>query len=181
MTTLYVFVAGPNDSGKTKFLYSLGIPEGFMRDEATGIEFRRFTIDQDLEVEIFCALDASRFDHLMDIQQRDLLGYIVLVDSTAPDTWDLARVIIENCRGYARMPMVIAANKQDLSGAHKPEQIGGWLGLDGMTTVCGASVIDPTSARNVFLQLLYAVKHEIERLDTLIAELEKLTAQGNAL
>ena len=42
----------------------------------------------------------------------------------------------------------------------------------------GCAAVDPPSARNVFLQLLYAVSSEIERLDALIAKIEELTAEA---
>ncbi len=178
MATLYVFVTGPQDSGKSEFLRALGDPADWWEDEQEGLEFRHLVIDDTLEVYLFCAVDSARFDHLMEIPQRDLLGYIVLVDSTNPDSWGEARVIIANCRGYARLPMIIAANKQDVPGAYTAEQVGGSIGMDSMMQVCPCSAIDPASARNVFLQLLYTVQHEIDRLDTLILEIEQMMAEN---
>jgi signal recognition particle receptor subunit beta len=178
MATLYAFVTGPSGSGKSQLLYSLGDPEAWWQDEETGLEHRHVVVDDTLDVDLMCAVDAARFDQLLQIPQRDLLGYIVMIDSTDPDTWDEARIMIANCRGYARLPMVVAANKKDLPGAYTPEQLGAWLGMDRMMQVCSCNATDPQSARNVFLQLLYAVNQEFDRLDALIAELEKLSAQS---
>ena len=43
-----------------------------------------------------------------------------------------------------------------------------------MMRVCPVVAINPDSARNVVLQLPYSVEHEIERLDALIAAIERL-------
>ncbi len=178
MTTLYVFVTGPNGSGKTQFLRSLGAPDGFWLDDEEGLEYRRLEVDATLEVYLFCAVDASRFDHLLQIPQRDLLGHVVMVDSTDPDTWSEARVMIANCRGYALLPTLIAANKQDLPGASPAEQVGAWIGMGSMMKVHPCVATDTESVRNLFLQLLYSVNSEIDRLDALIKEIERLAAES---
>ncbi len=178
MSLLYVYVTGPDGSGKTQLLTSLGSPDTLLVDEEAGIEYRQFTVDETLELCVLCAKDASRFDQLLQVAQRDLLGYILMVDSTDFDSWSMARVMMANCRGYALLPTIIAANKQDLPGAYTPEQVGAWIGMESMMGVQGCVAADPPSARNVFLQLLYAVSHEIERLDELIAQIEELTAEA---
>ncbi|MCC7449235.1 MAG: hypothetical protein IT324_17580 [Anaerolineae bacterium] len=174
MTTFYVFVTGSNGAGKSQFLYALGDPDGYLLDEETGLEYRDLVVDDTLDVVLFCAQDGTRFDQLLQIPQDDLLGYIILVDSAAPDKWGEARIMIDNCRGYALKSTVIAANKQDMAGAHTAEQVGAWIGMGNMMRVCPVVATDPDSARNVVLQLLYSVEHEIERLDALIAEIERL-------
>ena len=181
MTTLYAFVTGPAQSGKTSFLQSLGDPQDFWIDEENGLEFRRLLVeegDDPLEVYLFCSIDAARFDQLIQISQRDLLGYILMVDSSNSETWEEAQAMLSTCRGYALQPTVICANKQDISGAYSPEQVGAWIGMDSMIAVQGCIAIDGESARNVILHLLYSVRNEIERLDKLIAELERLSTEN---
>jgi signal recognition particle receptor subunit beta len=178
MATLYVFVTGPDGAGKSQFLQSLGDADGWWEDEAAGLEYRRLAVDETLEVCLFCAHDGSRFDQLMEIPQRDLLGYIVMVDSTDQSTWSTARIMIANCRGYALMPTLIAANKQDLPGAEPPESLESWFGPDAMTHIEPCIATDPPSARSLFLHLLYSVQTEIDRLDALIAEIERMMEQS---
>lgn len=180
MTVLYVYVTGPFGAGKTQFLQSLSGESDITIDESTGTESFQFTVDDTLQLCLFCSTDATRFDQLLQIAQRDLLGYIVMVDSSDFDSWSMARVMMANCRGYALLPTLIAANKQDIAGAHTPEQVGGWIGMDSMVQVYGGVATNPTSAREIFLQLLYMVKFEIDRLDALIEQIEKLTAQDES-
>lgn len=181
MTTLYAFVTGPAGSGKSSFLYALGDPAECWVDEDAGLEYRHLSVDESLEVYLFCSLDPSRFDRLLELEQRDMLGYIVMVDSTDPSSWAEAQFMLSNCRGVALLPTVIAANKQDIAGAATPNEIAVAVsGFDAMTRVQGSVAIDPDSARTLFLQLLYSVNHEIERLDALIAELERLAAETDS-
>jgi uncharacterized protein len=180
MTTLYALVTGPSGSGKSQLLYALGDPDSYQIDEQTGNEYRHLVVDESLDVYLYCEPDPYRFDTLLDIPQRDLLGYIVMVDSTDSDTWEAAQFMMNTCRGYALMPTVIAANKQDLEGAATPERIGASLGMESMTYVFPCVASDPEIARNLFLQLLYSVSQEIERLDALIAEIERLAAEGQS-
>lgn len=179
MATLYVFVTGPSGSGKSQLLYSLGEPDGFEVDEARGLELRHVRIEETLDVCVFCAREASRFDGLMEINPQELLGHIVTVDSADPDTWSTAQMMMANCRTYALLPTVIAANKQDLPDAHTAEQVGGALGMESMVSVRGCVATDAESAQSILLHLLYSVDREIDRLDALIAEIERLVAQGD--
>ncbi|PJF42343.1 MAG: hypothetical protein CUN50_04500 [Candidatus Thermofonsia Clade 1 bacterium] len=173
MTTLYVYIAGPEGSGKTTFLQSLGSPNGFVVDAENGIEYRQFAVDETLDLHVLTSIEASRFDRLLDIAQRDILGYIVMVDSADQESWSMARIMLAHLRGYVLAPTLIIANKQDLIGAATPEQVGAWIGMESMVYVTGCQANKPSSVRAAFLQLLFSVRHEIERLDALIAELER--------
>lgn len=173
MTTLYVYIAGPAGSGKTTFLRSLGHPDGFIVDAETNTEYRQFVVDETLDLYVLTSIDASRFDRLLEIAQRDILGYVVLVDSADQESWSMARIMLAHLRGYALAPTLIVANKQDLIGAATPEQVGAWIGMESMVYVTGCQANKPNSVRAAFLQLLFSVRHEVERLDALIAELER--------
>jgi signal recognition particle receptor subunit beta len=179
MSTLYAFVTGPSGAGKTTFLQSLGDLGGFWIDNDQGIECRQITVDDSLDVLLFCSTDAQRFDQLMEISERDMLGYILLVDSATPDTWEQAQYMFNNCHGYALLPMVIGANKQDKSGAASADAVMESVGSNAMTSAEGLVATNSESAASLFLQLLYNVNREIERLDSLIAELEKFTEKDN--
>jgi signal recognition particle receptor subunit beta len=176
MGILYVYITGPSGAGKTQFLQTLGGAENVAINAEMGIEFCQVAVDESLDLCLFCSIDAGRFDTLLQIPQRDLLGYILLVDSTDTESWSDARLMLANCRGYGMLPTVITANKQDLPGAHTPEQVGGWIGMASMMRVKGCTATELTSVREVFLQLLYGVSSEIDRLDSLISQIESMLA-----
>lgn len=174
MTTLYVYVTGTHGAGKSTFLRSLGSPEGLVIDQENGTEYRQFSVDETLDLVVMCSIEAGRFDRLLELAPRDMLGYMVIVDSADQETWSMARVMMAHCRGYALIPTLLVANKQDLTNAATPEQVGAWIGMESMVHVTGCQATKASSVRQAFLQMLYAVRHEIERLDSLIAEIERM-------
>ena len=54
---------------------------------------------------------------MWEILSEGMLGFIVMVDSTRPETFREARSILETFRAYAPTPYVVAANKQDMEDA----------------------------------------------------------------
>ena len=58
---------------------------------------------------------------MWDILSQGMLGFIVMVDSTKPETFREAKRILETFEGYANTPFVVAANKQDVEDAWEPE------------------------------------------------------------
>lgn len=178
--TLYIFITGPQGAGKSSLLASLGGDDDFFIDHELGIEYRLFDIDDSLQLCVIAPVDGSRFESLMEIDPRDLLGYILVVDSTDPDSWSLAQMMLKTCRGYALLPTLVAANKQDSPRAHKPERLGEAVGMDSMMQILGLVAVQRPSARELFLKLLYTVEHEMEMLDILIARIEDLLgSQGS--
>ncbi len=125
-----------------------------MVDAENGIEYRQFAVDETLDLHV---LTSIRFapDRLLDIAQRDILGYIVMVDSADQESWSMARIMLAHLRGYVLAPTLIIANKQDLIGAATPEQVGAWIGMESMVYVTGCQANKPSSARR-FLQLLFS-------------------------
>jgi len=172
--TLYVYVTGADGAGKTSLVASLGNEDDFFIDEELAIEYRVYHVDIELDLCVLAPVDGMRFDPLLEIDPRDLLGYIVMVDSTDVPSWELTQKMIGTCRGYALLPIILAANKQDLPNAIQPDRVGTALGTDAMMRVLGSVATQPASAREVFLQLLYAIEREMEELDNLIARIEDL-------
>ena len=67
-----------------------------------------------------------------------MLGFIVMVDSTRPETFREARKILETFRAYAPTPYVVAANKQDMPDAWDLEDMRIALRIAPMLTFCRA-------------------------------------------
>ncbi len=53
---------------------------------------------------------------------REAIGAFIVIDSTKPKTFTRAKEMIDMCRAEV-IPKVIVANKQDLSGALRPDEI----------------------------------------------------------
>ena len=126
MQTVKMVVTGPFNAGKTELIRSLSeidvvstekkisSPAEKIKSSTTvAMDFGRITIDDDLVLYLFGTPGQKRFDFMWEILSEGMLGFIVLVDSSRPETFREARSILETFRAYAPTPYVVAANKQD--------------------------------------------------------------------
>jgi len=131
MQTVKMVVTGPFSAGKTEFIQSVseidvvaterkitGADERSVKEATTvAMDFGRITVDEDLVLYLFGTPGQKRFDFMWEILSEGMLGFIVMVDSTRPETFREARSILETFRAYAPTPYVVAANKQDKKDA----------------------------------------------------------------
>ena len=91
-----------------------------------------------------------------------MLGFIVMVDSTRPETFREARSILETFRAYAPTPYVVAANKQDMKYAWELEDMRHALRLDSKVKLLPCVATDRKTVKTVLLELLYSILDEME-------------------
>ena len=129
MQTVKMVVTGPFNAGKTAFIQSVSEidvvsterkitaeAEKIKETTTVAMDFGRITVDDDLVLYLFGTPGQKRFDFMWEILSEGMLGFIVMVDSTRPETFREARSILETFRAYAPTPYVVAANKQDMTG-----------------------------------------------------------------
>ena len=168
-------VTGPFAAGKTEFIRTISeidvvSTERKISSEAERIKdattvamnFGRITVDQDLVLYLFGTPGQKRFDFMWEILSEGMLGFIVVVDSTRPETFREARSILDTFRGYASTPYVVAANKQDQEDAWTPEDLRIALKVDSNVKLLPCIAQDRESVKNVLLELLYAVLERLE-------------------
>lgn len=175
MQAVKIVVTGPFNSGKTQFIRSISeievvSTERKITDELRAVkeyttvamDFGRITIDDNLVLYLFGTPGQRRFDFMWDILSEGMLGFVVMVDSTSPQTFREARYILDVFRRYAKIPYVVAANKQDLPDAWPPEDIRIALRLNSNVKVIPCVATDKESVKNVLLELLYLVLEMLE-------------------
>lgn len=181
MQTVKMVITGPFAAGKTEFISSISeidvvsterriTSSAEMVKQATTVamDFGRITVEGDAENDelvlyLFGTPGQRRFDFMWEILSEGMLGFVVLVDSTKPETFREAKRILETFEGYAATPFVVAANKQDHEDAWEPEDIRIILRLDSAIKVLPCVALDRESVKNVLLELLYCI---LEQLDT---------------
>ncbi len=149
-----IVVTGPFDAGKTRFVHAVS-------DEAVSAERRGTTIAMDrghvtmkgLATEVFGTPGQERFDPLLNTLTAQAVGAVLVVDSTAPETFERARTILERIRRKG-LRVVVAANKQDQPGAMTPEEVLAGLQLPEPAPVIPCRADDPESARHVLSVLI---------------------------
>ncbi|MCC6906099.1 MAG: ATP/GTP-binding protein [Anaerolineae bacterium] len=168
-------VTGPFSAGKTAFVQSISEIEVVSTErrisseaeqikEATTVamDFGRITIDDDLVLYLFGTPGQRRFDFMWEILAQGMLGFVVLVDSSKPETFREAKSILETFRAYAPTPYVVSANKQDLPDAWDLDDLRIALRLDESVKLLPCVATDKESVKKVLLELLYAILEEME-------------------
>jgi small GTP-binding protein len=176
MQTVKMVVTGPFSSGKTEFIRSIseidvvtterGITspeERAVKDSTTvAMDFGRITVDDDLVLYLFGTPGQRRFDFMWEILAEGMLGFVVMVDSTKPETFREAKSILETFRAYAPTPYVVAANKQDQGDAWNTDDLRIALRIDDGIKLLPCVARDKESVKTVLLELLYSILEEME-------------------
>jgi small GTP-binding protein len=123
-----LLVTGPYNAGKTAFVHA--ISQNAVSVDRQAYELFPTTVGLDIghidykgfSADIFGTPGQERFDLLLEPLSREAIGAFIVIDSTQPNTFTRAKEMIDMCRAEV-IPKVIVANKQDLSGAMRPEEI----------------------------------------------------------
>jgi len=176
MQTVKMVVTGPFSSGKTEFIRSISeidvvSTERKISSEAEKIkatttvamDFGRITVDDDLVLYLFGTPGQKRFDFMWEILSEGMLGFVVMIDSTRPETFREARSILETFRAYAPTPYVVAANKQDCTDAWDMKDMRIALRLDPNIKFLPCVATNKDKVKTVLLELLYSI---LDAMDT---------------
>lgn len=170
MQTLKIVVTGPFSSGKTEFIGAISEidvvsterrisseAERIKNQTTVAMDFGRITIDEDLILYLFGTPGQKRFNFMWEILSEGMLGFVVMVDSTRPETFREARRILDTFCSYSAVPYIVAANKQDLEDAWSPEDLRIVLRVDSSVKVVPCVASDKESVKQVLLELLYSI------------------------
>ncbi len=177
--TVKIVITGPFNAGKTEFIRSVSeidvvsterkityAPEKVKETTTVAMDFGRITVDNDLVLFLFGTPGQKRFDFMWEILSEGMLGFIVMVDSTRPETFREARSILETFHAYAPTPYLVAANKQDLYDAWDVEDMRLALRLDPSVKILTCEATKKSSVKNVLLELLYSILEEMDRKES---------------
>jgi len=175
MQTVKMVVTGPFNSGKTQFIQSVSEidvvsterrissdAERIKENTTVAMDFGRITVDADLVLYLFGTPGQKRFDFMWEILSEGMLGFVVMVDSTRPETFREAKSILETFRAYAPTPYVVAANKQDSEEAWPIEDLRIALRLAPEVKLIPCVATDKEKVKTVLLELLYSILAEME-------------------
>lgn len=179
MQAVKMVVTGPFSAGKTEFISTVSEIDVVSTErritssaekvkEATTVamDFGRITVDDDLVLYLFGTPGQRRFDFMWEILSEGMLGFIVLVDSTKPETFREAKRILETFESYASTPYVVAANKQDRDDAWEPDDLRIILRLDPKIKILPCVALNKESVKNVLLELLYSILEQMDQAES---------------
>lgn len=175
MQSVKMVVTGPFNAGKTEFIRAVSEIDVVsterrissqaerVKDSTTvAMDFGRISIDDELVLYLFGTPGQKRFDFMWEILSEGMLGFVVIVDSTRPETFREARSILETFHAYAPTPYVVAANKQDREDAWDLEDLRIALRLNPHVKIVNCIATRKESVKNVLLELLYSILAEMD-------------------
>jgi signal recognition particle receptor subunit beta len=179
MQAVKMVITGPFSAGKTQFISAVSEIDvvsterkitnanGSAIKELTTVamDFGRITVDEELVLYLFGTPGQRRFEFMWEILSEGMLGYVVLVDSTKPETFREARNILQTFGNYASAPYIVAANKQDLEDAWEPADLRIILSIGSQVKVVPCVAMDRESVKNVLLELLYSILEQVEEAE----------------
>jgi len=176
MQAVKMVITGPFSAGKTEFIGAISeidvvsterkitsSVEQIKETTTVAMDFGRITVGDDLVLYLFGTPGQRRFDFMWDILSQGMLGFVVMVDSTKPETFREAKRILETFESYAATPYVVAANKQDMEDAWEPEDLRIILRLRPEVKILACTATDKESVKNVLLELLYSILEQLDR------------------
>ena len=175
MQAVKMVVTGPFSSGKTQFIQSVSEidvvsterkissdAEKIKESTTVAMDFGRITVDDELVLYLFGTPGQKRFDFMWEILAEGMLGFVVMVDSTRPETFREAKSILETFRAYAPTPYVVAANKQDMQEAWELDDLRIALRLNPAVKLLPCTATNKERVKEVLLELLYSILAEME-------------------
>ena len=133
-----ILVTGGFGSGKTTFVKNLSEIEPLLTEKkisrperrteekqttTVAMDMGKLKVGEDVEVHIFSTPGQERFDFMLDILSKGILGAIILVDSTNPSSVEEALNIAKRIRQNYKIPIVFAITKSDLESSKPLDEL----------------------------------------------------------
>jgi hypothetical protein len=176
-----IVVTGPFAAGKTTLIRTISeitvlSTEKDITDDTrvrknettVAMDFGRITIDRDLVLYLFGTPGQERFDFMWEILGEGMLGYVVLVDATRPESLEETVSILDAFRRMARVPFVVGLNRAGGIDEAEEERVRAVLDLAPDVPVVPCDAVDRESVKSVLLALLYAVVDTLDPAATTV-------------
>jgi signal recognition particle receptor subunit beta len=186
---LHIVVDGAFCAGKSSFIQTiaeytftrevgLGLVTGSEPDSEPNPLFEAL---KDIKINLFCGIgrinvddDVALYFHERDnrrrplielIENQNLLGAVILVDSAKHETFREMRSILETFRAYSPAPYVVVGNKQNLPDALPIDYVRERLFLTDDVPVMPCDSTQKESVKTVLIALLEKVIEAIDAPD----------------
>ena len=168
MQSVKVVVTGPFNAGKTTFIKSVSeitvlsterkVSESEDGGETTvAMDFGRITIADDVVLYLFGTPGQERFSFMWETLSEGMLGFVVLVDATSPESVGDAKSMIGFFGDMADVPFVVAANKVAPDDEQTLNYVRESLSLDEGVPLFACDARERESVKSVLLGLMYRI------------------------
>lgn len=166
--TVKVLVVGPYNAGKTSLISTMSevpvvttetapsLPDDSGATTTVALDFGVVSVraeDTRIEMCLFGTPGQDRFSFFWEILAKNMLGFVLMVDTRDEATWDTARQILGFFSGLAAVPFVVGANRAS-DGDSTLARLRQHLDLDDDVPVVACEAVDRRSAARVVVTLL---------------------------
>ena len=124
-----ILITGSFGSGKTTLVKTLSEIDPLLTERkitssaekgkekkttTVALDMGKLKIGDSIEIHLFGAPGQERFDFMLDILQKGIIGAIVLVDATNPSSVEMAMNIANKLTSQLDIPIAFAITKSDL-------------------------------------------------------------------
>ena len=175
MRAFKIVVTGPRGAGKTSFIEKISETAVVSSEQSAGgnrqgksgatveMDFGRITISDDTMIYLFGTQGMERFDFMWKAISESMLGFVLMVDGSRPETLEDARSILEYFQSRVDVPCVVGLTR--VSEADFPEvsaAIREKLGIDEETPLLPCDATRKDQVKEVILGLLYRVLQDVD-------------------
>jgi hypothetical protein len=170
MQSVKVVVTGPFNAGKTTFIKAVSeitvlSTERQVSDvsgegggETTvAMDFGRITVSDEVVLYLFGTPGQARFSFMWETLSEGMLGFVLLVDATEPQTFTDAREMIQFFTDMSDVPFVVAANKVAAEDTDMIRRVRSELQLPDQVPLLPVDAREKDSVKAVLLGLLYEI------------------------
>jgi small GTP-binding protein len=175
MQSVKVVVTGPFNAGKTTFIKSVSeitvlsterqisaaVGEGD-GETTVAMDFGRITVSDEVVLYLFGTPGQARFSFMWETLSEGMLGFVLLVDAEAPQSYEDARQMITFFTEMSDVPFVVAANKVPAADEETLRMVRSDLKLADSTPLLPVDARDRDSVKAVLLGLLYEILKSME-------------------
>ncbi|MEO0564051.1 MAG: ADP-ribosylation factor-like protein [Chloroflexota bacterium] len=158
---LNVAVIGLYGAGKSTFIKTISQRTARRGEGLREWYYGQVDVDDTLTLQFMEPPSAERFDFLWLrelVENLDVNGYVVMVDSTKPETFGEFISVLYTIRAHhAGVPVVVAANKQNHYRAWSTNDLKVMLRIADDVAIMPCIGTDFEVVKNVVLRLLYTI------------------------
>jgi uncharacterized protein len=175
MQSVKVVITGPFNAGKTTFIKAVSeitvlsterqvsATSGEGDGETTvAMDFGRITVSDDVVLYLFGTPGQERFSFMWETLSEGMLGFVLLVDADAPQSYEDARQMISFFTEMSDVPFIVAANKVMADDEEALRRVRSDLGLTDETPLLPVDARDRDSVKSALLGLLYEILKSME-------------------
>jgi small GTP-binding protein len=174
MQSVKVVVTGPFNAGKTTLIKAVSeitvlsterqVTEAQSEGGETTVamDFGRITVSDDVVLYLFGTPGQERFSFMWETLSEGMLGFVVLVDGSNPNSVADARSMISFFTERSDVPFVVAANRVPSDDEARLENLHADLRLSEDVPLLPLDARDRESVKNVLLGLLYKILDSME-------------------